>query len=127
MKYVLPAAIWSIAILLTSTDLFSAQHTASLFPTEVANFIARKLTHLTGYGIASALNFRALRRARGGWRVGWAAGAVGLALLVAAIDETHQAFVPSRGASAQDVVIDLIGAVAAQIIIRRRVLFSSST
>ena len=134
MKYWLPALLWSALILLTSNDLFSAAHTGSLLSrwlspeaVDAANFVLRKLAHLTGYGIAGALNFRALRGARGGWRVGWAVGAVALAVVVAAIDEGQQAFVPSRGASAEDVVIDLIGAAAAQVIIRTRVLFSSST
>lgn len=125
LPYYLPAILWSAAILLTSNDLFSAQHTGSLLArwlspdvVGVVNLVVRKLAHFIGYGILGALSFRALRGPRAGWSAGWAVGAMGWAMAVAALDEAQQAFVPSRGGAVQDVVLDLLGAATAQVIIR---------
>ena len=50
----------------------------------------------------------------------WSVTAVLIAIAVAAADETHQAFVPSRTASPLDVLIDTCGAVLAQIAVFHR-------
>src|SRR6185295_10823569 len=77
---------------------------------QILHVAIRKAAHLTVYFIGGALFFRALRGREGGWRGQWAAGAILLATLVAAIDEWHQMFVPSRGGHVWDVLLDCAGA-----------------
>jgi len=82
------------------------------------HFLIRKSAHVTEYGILSALCFRALRgRVRGMWQARWMLPAIIAPLLVAITDEWHQSFVPSRGSSGWDVLIDLGGACLAQVLI----------
>jgi VanZ family protein len=82
--------------------------------------VLRKLGHMTGYGIFSAVFFRALylqRRVVGEslWKLH------GYALLAAAfigsLDELHQSFLPGRDGNLDDVAIDVAGAVIAQLIL----------
>jgi VanZ family protein len=77
---------------------------------ELANFLVRKTGHFSGYGLLAMLDARALyvlfrlparRAAFSGW---------GLASAWAAVDEYHQSFSPSRGASVEDVLLDSVGA-----------------
>jgi VanZ family protein len=73
----------------------------------------RKSAHLTEYGVLGALLWLALRASahapgRADWRR--AGIAVLIATCYAASDEFHQVFVPSRGASVHDVLIDACGA-----------------
>ena len=61
-------------------------------------------------GILGGLLFRALRGDERGWRMRWAVTAIALAACVAAADEWHQLYVPSRTGSAWDAVLDVVGA-----------------
>jgi VanZ family protein len=140
MRYWIPPALWTAVILAASSDVMSAAHTAPWLAT-IANAIfghplppeqfdllhaaVRKGGHLTEYGILGALLFRALRGGRPTrWSVRWGVAAVSIAAVVAAVDEWHQTFVPSRSGSVGDVGIDVIGATLAQILIRAaQVLF----
>lgn len=73
----------------------------------------RKLAHPTVYGVLGLLAFRAGRL---GWPgAGWRAAllACGLTLLVSSVDESRQAFEPTRTGSPWDVALDTAGAVAA--------------
>lgn len=125
LKYWLPVMMWLGLIFIGSTDILSAEHTSRFlvpflrwFDPQIswralsaAQTIVRKLGHLTEYAILAALFWRALRGAH--WRskmsflfaVAWSACAI-----FAATDEFHQSFVPSRTASAKDVMIDACGA-----------------
>jgi len=127
----LPLAIWTTLILLTSSDLFSSSHSGSILAlllcrilspahVETINFIFRKTMHLTGYAIEGALGFRAARGHRSGFALRWAIAGVAIAVAVASIDEWHQTFVPSRGGSPQDVLLDGCGAVLAQLFFAAR-------
>jgi VanZ family protein len=129
LKTTLPAFLWTLLILATSTDVFSGAHTGSVIATFFAhrlapetlallNYLFRKAAHLTGYGILGALWFRALRGERRGWTLRWALLAIVIAAGVASIDEWHQTLVPSRGGSAYDVLLDTLGATLAQIGLR---------
>jgi len=135
LVYWLPAALWAALVLAASSDLFSSQHSGdwigeiiirvvghALPPRQfdIIHFTIRKSAHLAEYFILGALLFRAARGGRGGWRGRWAAVAVALAASVAAVDEWHQLFVPSRTGTAWDVMIDLAGAAAAQLVARFR-------
>jgi VanZ family protein len=134
VRYKLPALLWTAVIFLASTDAFSAPHTGSILQSiaaailghplpeltyELTQFVIRKLAHLTEYAILAALWFRALRGEERGWTLRWSMLAVLIAIAVAAMDEFHQSFVPSRTGTPLDVVIDGCGAILAQLMIRR--------
>lgn len=133
LYYWAPALLWAAIILGASNQLFSADHTGGWLQeaftsfrgmpldeetTAVLNFVIRKLSHLTEYGIFSALAFRALRRDREGSSRRWAVIAIAMAAGLAAIDELHQAFVPGRTGVVTDVLIDACGATIAQLLSR---------
>ena len=77
----------------------------------------RKCAHIVEYFIFSVLLWLSIRTPGEPWRFRWALLAVALATAYAATDEFHQIFVPGRGASVHDVMIDACGATLAQIII----------
>ncbi len=126
LKPWIPAVAWMLLIFAASTDLMSAEHTSrfigpllhwlrpNISPATVAavQLLVRKVAHLTEYAVLAILLRRAFQmsRDRGSWR------RPAVALLVcgcyACLDEFHQSFVPSRTASAVDVLIDTCGAVA---------------
>ena len=118
---------------MASSDLFSAAHTGSVLEQiiiailghslsrerfDLLHFLIRKAAHLTEYAILGGLLFRAVRGERAGWNPRWAIAAIAIAACVAASDEWHQSFVPSRTPSVVDVGIDTAGAATAQILIR---------
>jgi VanZ family protein len=78
------------------------------------DFILRKGAHIFEFTILTTLLFRAWHRTWNAWP--WrrcAAMASLFALAYAASDEFHQSFVPGRGPSAHDVMIDSIGVLLA--------------
>jgi VanZ family protein len=130
--YWLPAVLWMFVVLGASNDAFSAQHTGSILLAilqgifgsidprtfDITHLVIRKSAHFIEYGILSALWFRAWNGLRsGGSRLYALLPALAMTLLVAVGDEWHQAFVPSRTSSPRDVVLDLCGAVFAQLVI----------
>jgi VanZ family protein len=119
----LPVVAWAIVISVLSSDSFSGEHTASflkpvlalLMPGAAPETIAaahaalRKLAHVTEYAVLALLVFRALSRpARSVAAI--ALAALAFCALYASLDELHQSFVPSRGASPVDVALDTFGA-----------------
>ena len=74
------------------------------------NYFLRKGAHVVGYAILGALNLRAIRGRRPGWRTLWGVAAVALALLVAVIDESRQATSSLRTAALADIGFDFCGA-----------------
>jgi VanZ family protein len=89
----------------------------------VVHFFLRKSGHFIGYGLVSLACFHGWRSSladsdpRRLWRRA-AAWALVCTLIVAAADEYHQSFLPSRGAAIHDVVLDLCGGIAAQLLLR---------
>jgi VanZ family protein len=79
-----------------------------------AQYVGRKVGHLTEYAILAMLIWRALRGAGSEDAASWSwkrAGlAFGLAVLYAITDEWHQGYVGSRFGSGWDVLIDAAGA-----------------
>jgi len=135
----LAAILWTVLIFVASSDAFSAPHTGSILQSiavailghplsdltyEMTQFVIRKLAHLTAYGILGWLWFRAVRGEGRGWAVRWSVIAALIAIVVAAIDEYHQSFVPSRTGTPYDVVIDICGAILAQLLERGRLVRS---
>jgi VanZ family protein len=85
------------------------------------DLVARKMAHITEFGILTVLVARALRKTVQNWLVTRVLvfSAVA-ALLYAVSDEIHQSFVPGRGPSFGDVLIDGCGIMLAVLIYRLR-------
>ena len=124
-----PAAVWIVLITFESSDFFSSQNTGSvlfliltrlfgkinLYDFMIFHHYLRKTGHVVGYGMLSLLFLR-------GWRA--TLGRVPALLLratllawlgtafVAAMDEWHQSYIPSRTGTWKDVVLDTIAGVA---------------
>ncbi len=128
LRWLAPLA-WMGLIFTGSSDLLSANHTSrfvepflrwlsrgtlSAQTIDELHFLIRKTGHLCEYAVLCTLFWWALpshESATGGWRSPWReVAALGLAAVFAASDEFHQSFVPSRGASVTDVLIDTAGA-----------------
>jgi len=123
----IPVFCWMTVIFAASTDALSAQHTGwflipillHFFPhmsvqaIDWIHFFIRKGAHLAEYSILGILLWRAIPEHKTAPEVAdwWRAGvAVLVATFYAATDEYHQSFVPSRGSSVHDVLIDACGA-----------------
>jgi VanZ family protein len=137
-----PAVVWIGLIVLESTDSFSSQNTGSVlylilthlfgpidfYKFEIFHHYLRKTGHFVGYGMLGILLLR-------GW---WATlGRVqGLLLraillswlgttLVAAMDEWHQSFIPSRTGTIRDVGLDTAASVVFLVVAYLRLRRSS--
>jgi VanZ family protein len=124
-----PAIVWIGLIAFESTDFFSAEHTGTMLFTLwnhlfgninlhrflVFHHYLRKTGHVIGYGMLSLLLLR-------GWRATFEhtrALLLRAALLswlgtvsVAALDEWHQSYIPSRTGTWRDVTLDTVSGVA---------------
>jgi len=114
-----------------STDTFSAEHTKWIFEPvlrwlvpglaqsqyENIHHIIRKCAHFTEYFVYFVLLYRAVRAGREGWRWSWGSIALLIAALYSATDEFHQSFVPGRGASPYDSLLDTTGAFIALVVV----------
>jgi VanZ family protein len=127
----LAVVLWASAILLASSDLFSADHSGGVLASLLGRFLSpavfstvhfalRKCAHLLAYGILGALAFRAARAESPGWKSRWALYALAIVLVVASMDEWHQSTIPSRTGTPIDVGIDLMGAMIAVALSRAR-------
>ena len=118
-----PSAVWVVLITFESTDYFSSSNTGSmlymllmrlfgqinLYEFLIFHHYLRKTGHVVGYGMLSLLLLR-------GWRATLdqynrqLGRTVVLAWLgtvfVAAMDEWHQSYIPSRTGTWRDVVLD---------------------
>jgi VanZ family protein len=83
---------------------------------KVINFYVRKTGHFLAYGLMYFLWFRAFRGSGdyGPWRA--CLWSLGCCLGFALMDEGHQRFALSRGASVYDVILDMSGAGLAALI-----------
>ncbi|MBI1749553.1 MAG: VanZ family protein [Acidobacteria bacterium] len=127
-----PAMAWAAAIFFFSTGAFGGESTSRFIipflrwllpdaPPETLfqlHFLIRKAGHFVEYFFLSLLVLRGLRGGAGGWRLRWGLAALLISTGYAATDEFHQYFVPSRGAAAQDVLLDAAGAAVAQAVAR---------
>jgi VanZ family protein len=125
-----PALTWAALISIFSTGAFSAPNTGRIIlpllhwllphssPETLASihFLIRKSGHFTEYFIFSLLVLRGIRAGKKEAHLGWAAAAVAIVAAYAALDEFHQSFVPRRTAAVGDVLLDMAGGVAAQLI-----------
>lgn len=88
---------------------------ASIETITLIHLIIRKCAHLTEYFIFSILILRAIRGESREWKLRLAVITVAIATAYACTDELHQLFVPGRGASVYDVLLDAAGATLAQL------------
>jgi len=126
-----PALVWAGVIFTMSTDTFSGEHTASFFEPilrwirpslTVVQFafihhLIRKSAHFTEYFVFCLLLYRGVRSGRIGWSLMWGFNAFFIAAGYSVLDEIHQAFVPSRGPSAYDSLLDSTGALVAVVVL----------
>lgn len=129
-----PAAVWIGVITFESTDYMSAQHTGSLlygmltrlfgsiniYDFDYWHHYLRKAGHVFGYGLLALLLWRGFRATLSG-REPWLARPAMLAWLgtafVAAMDEWHQSYIPSRGSSVWDVLLDSTAGLATLLVL----------
>jgi VanZ family protein len=125
-----PAAAWATAIFIFSTGHFAGDRTGAFLvplirwllpdasPAEIvsAHYWIRKAGHVFVYFVLSLLVFRGVRGERTGCRLRWVFEAWLIASAYAVSDELHQWFVPGRGASVADVLIDSAAAAVAQLV-----------
>jgi VanZ family protein len=125
-----PAILWAVLISVLSTDTFSSEHTSRiiepilrwLFPAipmdtlDFVHHLIRKSAHFVEYFIFFVLlyhGFRAMKRDSTPWHWSWALVAWLIAAVYSVLDEVHQIFVPSRGPSPWDSLLDSTGALVA--------------
>jgi VanZ family protein len=129
------AGLWLGIIITESSKIGGSNNTSRilypifhfLFGMNLAQFepwhtIIRKTGHFVGYFTLSVLFFRAWRATLpqpriSGWWLTWARIAWMMTTLVACLDEWHQAYIPGRGSSVHDVLLDSAAALVAQVII----------
>jgi VanZ family protein len=125
----IPALLWAAMILVSSGDHGSFGVTEGwvrrAFPSLsdeavfFINYAMRKSGHVAAYAVMGALNLYAIRGWGGGWSAGAVTVAVGLAVLVAVLDENRQAAFSSRTGTLADVGFDFCGAALGQFVSRR--------
>jgi VanZ family protein len=112
-----PPAIWIVTLFVFSTTIFSAANTSRIiepllrwiFPAASAaqivlmHGLVRKSAHFFNYAV---LFWLLIRRPMAGRPY----AALACCILYAAVDETHQIFVPNRTPSPYDVALDSTGA-----------------
>ena len=130
LRHAWPVILWAATIWIFSTDWFSEAHTshfivpflhwilprASEDTIELIHLVIRKSAHIAEYFVFSLLALEAIRGDRKGWNWRWGIIAIVIAAAYAATDEFHQEFVPSRGPSVIDAMIDTLGAALAQLV-----------
>jgi VanZ family protein len=114
---------WIVLITIESSDFFSAQNTGTMLYSLLTRLFGqinlqhflivhhylRKTGHVLGYGLLALFLLRGWRATLGyahawSWRTTLLAW-VG-AVFVASMDEWHQTFIPSRGGSLRDALLD---------------------
>jgi VanZ family protein len=134
LKAWIAAVLWLGLIVFESSNLASSANTARLlYPLlhfllgmDLAHFAVwhsyiRKTGHFVGYFTLSLLLFRAWRAtiplAGRRWSIKWSRIAFLMTSLVAALDEWHQSYLPSRTGTFHDVVLDSSAGLIAQIVL----------
>jgi VanZ like family len=134
-----PVVVWACFISWFSTDAFSARSTNNYIDPVIrflfgdlspggfrlAHAVVRKSAHFIEYAVLAVLMGRALTPPPLRLPRGALARTIVCCALYASLDEFHQLFVPSRGASPWDVGLDTLGAtVGALLLVWRRAVSS---
>ena len=103
--YWLPLLLWCFLIYFLS----SIQNLKTDLP-GYWDFILRKMAHMVEYAVLYMLSYRALSNSLDGQpKKKLMLVSAAFAVLYACSDEIHQSFVPTRGPSVRDVMIDSVG------------------
>jgi VanZ family protein len=131
-RYWVPVALMISIMAYFSTDVFSGENTRSVLELilrwfsphidhhsiNVLNFYVRKGAHVTEYGVFAVLVFRAMRADSPLlWKLSWFAFSFAIVVVWSLLDELHQAFTRTRGASIYDSMLDSAGGLAALLIV----------
>lgn len=126
--YWLPVAAMFGMMFFLSTDTFSDKNTRSVIEVilkwwnpntsrhtiRTLDFFVRKSAHFSEYALLAVLLFRALRADNAvRWKISWFLYSLAVAACWALLDELHQAFTATRGASIYDSMLDTAGAFCA--------------
>lgn len=117
LRYWLPVAAWCGLI-------FALSSVPGLDSGLSWDFTLRKCAHMFEYAILFMLIRRALAATTQLSRGACVSAAFALAVLYAVSDELHQSFVPNRGPSALDVLIDAAGVLGGALIKHDEKIFS---
>jgi VanZ family protein len=130
LRYWGPVLVWAAVISYASTGAFGSARTQGhiipilhwLFPSASGptlfyiHHLIRKGAHVFEYAVFALLVLRGFRSGVEEWRWKWALNVTLVVACYAALDEYHQSFVPGRGASAWDSLLDTTAGVAALLI-----------
>jgi VanZ family protein len=131
LRYWGPVLLVAAFITVASTGSFGSTHTSRIiipmlrwiFPhaqqgtLEFIHHLIRKSAHVFEYSIFSMLVWRAIRAGRAGWGWSWAGWTILVVACFALLDEFHQSFVPGRGASVLDSLLDTCAGAAALLVV----------
>ena len=134
LKTWIAAILWLGLIAAESTNYGSAEYTSRfIYPflhfllgvsqTQFQEWqhVIRKTGHFVGYFTLSWLLFRSWRATfpfpGAAWTIQWARISLFMTALVAALDEWHQTYLPSRTGTLHDVLLDSAAALVAQILL----------
>jgi VanZ family protein len=132
LRYWAPVLLMLGLMAYFSTDVFSGENTRSaieivlnwfsIHPSRHAlghiNFITRKCAHFVEYAVLGVLIFRAIRAdSDSRWRMSWFLGSLVIVVGWSLLDEYHQSFTRTRGASVYDSMLDSAGGLAALLVI----------
>jgi len=130
-----PLVLWAALIFVGSSNLLSGSNTSSflarplhwLLPQassttlHTIHLTIRKAGHFAEYAVLALLAARAFRTsARELLRRRWFWASLCLIIIYSLTDEFHQSFVPSRGASIYDCMIDSLGGLTALVLLAYR-------
>ena len=127
----LPVLVWLFVVMGFSQGTFSAAwsiqgigplvRVLGLTPEQAAmvHFFIRKGAHVFEYAVLGLLAFRAATLSLPALPVPAVAIALGIALAMAAVDEWHQAYEPTRTGTTRDVALDFAGACCGVAVWRR--------
>ncbi len=97
-------------LLIHSVTLLLGEETAQAMPSQALELLVRKAAHMAEYAVLWLLFERALRLSGARRPRLWA---LMLSAAYAGTDEFHQRFIPGRGPSPMDVMVDTAGAALA--------------
>src|SRR5215469_3710592 len=131
-RYWIPVLMMLGLMAYFSTDVFSGENTRGAIETILSwfrihpgkhaiahiNFITRKCAHFLEYAVLGVLIFRAFRAdSASRWRLSWFLGSLAITVIWSLLDEYHQSFTHTRGASIYDSLLDSAGALTALLVI----------
>jgi VanZ family protein len=132
LRYWIPVLVMLGAMYYFSTDVFSGENTRSMIEVILGwfgqhpnshslykiNHAVRKCAHFLEYAILAVLVFRAFRADSPlRWKLAWFLYSLAIVVCWSLLDEYHQHFTHSRGASIYDSMLDTSGGLTALVVI----------